>query len=73
MAVLEFKSYTVNELSYRKNDLYKETNQNISINPKIEIKNTPKQDKIIVTVDVHIGSLAEKKNPFIVTASVSGE
>ncbi len=61
MAVLEFKSYTVNELSYRKNDLYKETNQNISINPKIEIKNTPKQDKIIVTVDVHIGSLAEKK------------
>ena len=35
MAVLEFKSYTVNELSYKRNDLYKETSQNVSINPKI--------------------------------------
>ncbi len=73
MSVLEFKNYSVNELSYKKNKLYQENSQNISIDPKIEIKNTLKQDKIIVTVNVHIGSQSDKPTPFMVTASISGE
>jgi len=73
MAVLEFKSYSVNEVSYKKNELYQGTSQNISLDPKIDIKNTLEQDRIIVTVDVQVGSQADNRTPFIVTASVSGQ
>lgn len=73
MAVLEFKSYSVNELSYKKNDLYQGTRQNINIDPEIKINNTLAQDSIIVTVNVQIGSQTDKQAPFMVIASISGE
>jgi len=73
MAVLEFKSYSVNELSYKKNDLYQGTRQNINLDPEINIKNTLEQDSIIVTVNVQVGSQTDKQTPFMVTASISGE
>ncbi|RRK09757.1 preprotein translocase subunit SecB [Lactiplantibacillus garii] len=72
MAVLEFKGYSVEELSYQKNRTYQAKKREVDLNPKVEISNTFNQDEIGVTVTVRVGSLKGTAAPFVVVASVRG-
>ncbi len=73
MAVLEFKNYSVEEINYKKNGLYKNNKNGINLIPKIKVKNNFDDDKIMVTITINIGSLDNENSPFTLNVSVTGD
>lgn len=73
MAVLEFKNYIVNNMSYIKNKNFDRKTREINLKPVISADFNRKADIIYVKLTVLIGSLDDKKIPFKVECEVTGK
>lgn len=73
MAILEFKNYIVNNISYIKNKNFDRQTREINLRPVISADFNRKDDIIYVKLTVLIGSLEDKKIPFKVECEVTGK
>ncbi|MFY0930570.1 protein-export chaperone SecB [Lactobacillus paragasseri] len=73
MAILEFKNYIVNNMSYIKNKNFDRQDNEINLKPIISADFNRKDDTIDVKLTVLIGSLEDKKMPFKIECEVVGE
>jgi len=72
VAVLEFASYRVKNMDYQRNEKYKISDEKIVMNPQISREINVDKNRIYVTLNVVVGSIADEKSPFQVTCSVIG-
>ncbi|MEK2461710.1 protein-export chaperone SecB [Lactobacillus gasseri] len=73
MAILEFKNYIVNNMSYIKNKNFDRQANEINLKPIISADFNRKDDTIDVKLTVLIGSLEDKNMPFKIECEVVGE
>lgn len=72
MAALEFNNYRVDKLSYVRNKSFKKKSQTINLSPKISTNFDIKENKILLSLNVVIGSTEDKKVPFQAECYLTG-
>lgn len=72
MDVLQFNGYRVENMSYQRNDQYRQTSKQIIFSPEISSDIEKNGNNISVSLTVVVGALDKTETPFQATCSLVG-